>query len=82
MLERDLTYEARAAVRRRNDRLAGAAGKLEALSPLSALARGYAVALAHDGRVLRSISDFERNKEFTLRVSDGRVDCEVERVHD
>ena len=81
-LERDLTYEVRAAIRRRSDRLGRAAGKLEALSPLSALARGYSVALATDGRVMRNVEDFEAGTPFTLRVSDGSVDCKVEGVHD
>ena len=80
--ERDLTYEVRAAVSRRNDRMARAVGKLEALSPLSALARGYSVALAADGRVLRSVRDFTAGSRFTLRLNDGQVDCEAERVHD
>jgi exodeoxyribonuclease VII large subunit len=75
--ERDLIYEARAAIRRRADRLSSAAGKLEALSPLSALARGYSVALDPSGRVLRTVGDFHSGDAFTLRVSDGRVDCNV-----
>jgi exodeoxyribonuclease VII large subunit len=76
-LERDMIYEMRGAVRRRQDRLARVAGKLEALSPLSALARGYAVALDENGRVLRSVDDFETNEAFTLRVTDGRIRSRV-----
>jgi exodeoxyribonuclease VII large subunit len=75
--ERDLIYEVRAAVRRRSDRMALAAGKLEVLSPLSALARGYSVALDDSGRVLRATRDFQPGASFTLRVSDGSVDCNV-----
>ncbi|MGQ0814629.1 MAG: exodeoxyribonuclease VII large subunit [Gemmatimonadota bacterium] len=77
---RDLVYEMRAAVRRRNDRLARIAGKLEALSPLAALARGYAVALDEAGKVLRSTHDFENVATFTLRVADGSVRARVERI--
>ena len=75
--KRDMLYDVRAAVRRRQDRLARAAGKLEALSPLSALARGYSVALDDDGKVLRCVEDFEKNDEFTLRVTDGRIRSRV-----
>lgn len=78
--QRDLTYEMRAAQRRRGDRLARAAGKLEALSPLSALARGYSVALDENGRVLRSVDDFREAEAFTLRVTAGRVQSRVESV--
>ncbi|MGQ0561594.1 MAG: exodeoxyribonuclease VII large subunit [Gemmatimonadota bacterium] len=74
---RDLVYEMRAAVRRPSDRLARAAGKLEALSPLSALARGYSVALDEQGKVLRRTDDFREQAAFTLRVADGRVRSRV-----
>jgi exodeoxyribonuclease VII large subunit len=76
-LKRDMIYEVRAAVRRRQDRLARVAGKLEALSPLSALARGYAVALDDNGKVLRCVDDFETNDAFMLRVTDGRIRSRV-----
>ncbi len=65
---------------RRAAALARCADKLEALSPLSALKRGYAVAQGEDGRVLRRASDFEVGGRFRLRVADGRVDCVAERV--
>lgn len=59
-------------------RLARGMDKLEALSPLGALDRGYAVALDQDGRLLRRVSDFREGEGFRLRVADGRVDCTVE----
>jgi exodeoxyribonuclease VII large subunit len=61
----------------RATRLARSAEKLEALSPLAALGRGYAVAQGPEGRVLRRVADFEEGGRFRLRVVDGRVDCEV-----
>jgi exodeoxyribonuclease VII large subunit len=62
----------------RRTRLARATDKLEALSPLAALKRGYAVAQDPDGRVLRRVKDFEAGGRIRLRVTDGRVDCAVE----
>lgn len=79
-MQRDLTYEVKAALRRRTSKLERLTEKLNALSPLAALARGYSVAVDEGGHVLRSTADFEPAKEFTLRVSDGRVDCVVENV--
>jgi exodeoxyribonuclease VII large subunit len=60
---------------RRRQALAALAGKLDALSPLSVLGRGYAVAIGEGGHVLRRTSDFPTGTEFKLRVSDGDVDC-------
>jgi len=57
----------------RRARLDGLAGRLDALSPLATLARGYAVARAADGRVLGHTADFPEGTSFRLRVRDGTV---------
>jgi exodeoxyribonuclease VII large subunit len=64
-------------VERRRQHLGALAGKLDALSPLAVLGRGYAVALDGAGHVLRRVADLPTGKDFTLRVSDGPVDCRV-----
>jgi len=65
----------RARIRRDGGRLSEAATALDALSPLSTLARGYAVPLDRDGKLLRRIGDFPRGRDFRLRVVDGYVPC-------
>ena len=50
---------------------------LEARSPLSTLARGYAVPLDGD-RVLRNLEAFTPGQRFRLRVVDGSVPCLVD----
>jgi len=64
----------------RRDRIAALAGRLNALSPLSTLARGYAVPLDPAGRLLRGVADFAPGAEFRLRVADGTVPARVEGV--
>ena len=53
--------------------LSGAAGRLNALSPLATLARGYSIARDDDGRTLSSVDDFPDRKEFDLILRDGTV---------
>jgi exodeoxyribonuclease VII large subunit len=74
---RDMLRSLRMLTRDRQQRLRAGAGKLEALSPLAALNRGYSVALAGDGRVLKRTAEFTTGDDFTLRVSDGAVECRV-----
>lgn len=57
-------------------RLAGLAGRLEALSPLATLSRGYSVAHSADGRLLRSVKDAPAQLRFRLRLSDGTINAE------
>jgi exodeoxyribonuclease VII large subunit len=63
---------------RRRERAGRIAEKLDALSPLAALGRGFAVPLDRDGRVLRGVTDFRPAQAFDLRVADGSVPCRVE----
>ena len=60
----------------RRSRLSALSGRLEALSPLSTLARGYSVARTPEGRVLRSVDDLQPGTRFHLRVADGTVEAE------
>jgi exodeoxyribonuclease VII large subunit len=52
--------------------------RLEALSPLKILARGYAVATGADGRVLKRVAQLPAGQAFRLRVTDGAVGARVE----
>lgn len=54
------------------------AAQLDALSPLQALARGYAVPLDRDGHILRRRAEFRPGMPFRLRLSDGTAPCRVE----
>lgn len=57
--------------------LAEQAAKLDALSPLQTLSRGYSIPTKEDGTVIRSAKDMEKGIEFTLRMKDGSAECVV-----
>ena len=54
------------------------AAKLDALSPLRVLSRGYAAA-SKDGKCISSVSDAETGDRIEIRLSDGSLGCLVER---
>jgi exodeoxyribonuclease VII large subunit len=60
--------------------LAALAGRLNALSPLATLERGYAAASGADGATLASVADFAEGDDFTLRLRDGEVDATARRI--
>ena len=53
------------------------AGKLDALSPLKVLGRGYAIARREDGRVIREKSDVRSGDEISLKLRDDTIECIV-----
>ena len=59
---------------RAEGRLSAAAGKLDALSPLKVLSRGYSI-VYKDGEVQHSAQDIRPGDKLSLRLSDGRVEC-------
>ena len=54
--------------------------KLDAMSPLKVLTRGYAMAQREDGTVLRSVSQVETGDSITISVSDGRFCASVTEI--
>ena len=70
----------REVLRRRRVTLRGLAGRLESLSPLAALRRGYSVVESSDGKVLRRVEEFSHGMSLVIRVTDGSVACRVEGV--
>jgi len=77
-LERDGAH----AIALRRERLAALAARLDALSPLAVLGRGYAIAHAADGRVLRSAREVAPGDALTVRLGEGEVDATATRVRE
>ena len=50
--------------------------KLEALSPVSVLLRGYAIAVS-DGKAVQSARELRKRQDFDLKFHDGEVPCRV-----
>lgn len=65
---------------RRRSSILSVAGRLNALSPLATLSRGYAVARDADGATLSSVQQFEEGKPFELMLRDGSVEAEALRL--
>lgn len=58
--------------------LRGLAGRLNAVSPLNTLERGYSITLrSADSSVIRSIADVNMDESLDVRVTDGTVECRV-----
>jgi exodeoxyribonuclease VII large subunit len=72
----------RGLLQQRRSALGAMSGRVNALSPLSTLERGYAVPLGERGRVLKRVDDFRTSGSFVLRVVDGRVRCETLEVEE
>ena len=48
-------------------------GKLDAMSPMKVLTRGYAMVAREDGTIVRSVSDVKPKQPIAVRVSDGTI---------
>lgn len=58
-------------------RFIAAVSKLDAMSPMKVLTRGYSMALTERGEVLRSVHQTEPGERITISLSDGRLSAIV-----
>lgn len=80
-LQARLIRSMQALLRQHADRLAGNAGRLEALSPLGQLARGYAiVSRVRDGNGLGSVRSLRVGEALWVRLSDGQLRTCIEEI--
>ena len=64
-------------ITKNNQRYIAAVSKLDALSPLKVLTRGYSMARKKDGSVLRSIRQVELGERIAVHLSDGSLSATV-----
>jgi exodeoxyribonuclease VII large subunit len=76
-LEERLGALASRALTQRRQRFEGLAGRLDALSPLRVLARGYAVAFDRGGRALRSAAETKPGELLRIRLAEGSLTATV-----
>ena len=62
---------------RRKRRFVELTAKLDAMSPLKVLTRGYAMAQDERGQVIRSVTQVSAGDRLTVRLSDGSIDATV-----
>ncbi|MRS11606.1 MAG: exodeoxyribonuclease VII large subunit [Actinobacteria bacterium] len=62
--------------------VATAAARLDDLSPLAILGRGYAVCYGAEGAVVRSVSDVSAGERVRVRLARGNLGCIVETAHE
>jgi exodeoxyribonuclease VII large subunit len=75
-----LEKPALALLSRQNVRVGQAGARLDALSPLASLGRGYSICLKSDGSIVSRTGQVDAGDGVMLRVSDGSIDCRVERT--
>ena len=76
-----LDSAASARLNREKQRFSSLAAKLDALSPLKVLGRGYAIALDAGGRAVKDAGQLTAGDRLSLRLSKGEADCLVESVN-
>jgi len=77
-LDRDLARAMALHLREARQALGHLLGRLDALSPLKVMQRGYALVYNETGeRVLTSVRDVAPGDTVFVRLADGRLDCQV-----
>ncbi|NDO79445.1 exodeoxyribonuclease VII large subunit [Citrobacter sp. NCU1] len=76
-LEYRLAETLRAKLSATRERFGNAVTHLEAVSPLSTLARGYSVTRTADGAVLKQVKQVKTGEIMTTRLEDGWVESQV-----
>lgn len=81
-LTRRFASAARQPLSTADSRLAAAAAKLDALSPLKVLKRGFAIGYGADGQMLHSVEQVSPGDDIRLQLADGQVACRVNEVQE
>lgn len=76
-LSQKLGAAANQAVLRKKHQFVSYAAKLEAMSPLKVLSRGYGMVCAEDGSVVQTVNGLKIGEHISIRMKDGSVRADV-----
>ena len=74
-------YGVNAIVKERFSRLSVAAARLDALSPLKVLSRGYSIAKNSEGNYINTVKKLQIGQDIELILCDGQALCEVKKIN-
>ena len=77
MLKSRLVFAENQNIQRCNQKYIAYVSKLDAMSPLKVLTRGYSMAQNERGEVVRSISQVELGERITVSLADGKLSATV-----
>ncbi len=78
MLQNRLIAAQMQQINRKNHKYIGLTAKLDAMSPLKVLTRGYAMVQQEDGKMIRQISDVNVHDRVSVSLADGQFTAVVE----
>ncbi len=82
MEERALYDRMRAVLTGKRAAFAASAAKLDALSPLAVISRGYSAVFDGDGKLVRNVSQTAVGQELSLLLTDGTVFADVKKIQE
>ena len=80
VMRQEMITAMREALSSRKSSFAIAAGKMDALSPLAILSRGYALCRDGEGRIVKSIADIDVGDDVHVKLAVGELECEVKGI--
>lgn len=79
-LEQSLNQSMEASMQRRAQSLGNLAGRLNAISPLAVLARGYSLTSRTDGELIRGCQQVAVGDKISTRIADAVIQSSVEKI--
>lgn len=79
MLSADMTKAFKAILSENQREFAAFSVKLDALSPLAVLSRGYSI-VQNKNKVIKSTKELNIGENITIKLSDGKAECEVKAI--
>ncbi|MEE1013058.1 MAG: exodeoxyribonuclease VII large subunit [Clostridia bacterium] len=79
-LQQEFASNCMGILEKKKQQLQIAAAKLDGLSPLNVLGRGFSVAKGEDGKVVHSVSQVQEGSLLEVMVADGKIQSRVEKT--
>ena len=77
LIEQKYSRAADVAIQRKAQELGNLAARLDSLSPLAVLNRGYSIAQTEDGSIIRDAAQVTKGDKLKIKLANGKLDAEV-----
>lgn len=77
MAVKDMLVNTKRIAELKRSQLSTVAARLDALSPLKVMMRGFALPVTDNGEVIKSVKRLDKEKDFVLKLHDGSRKCTV-----